>query len=92
MWYINSRVESLPLTDMRYISGWVESIVLRRKAGDFFHNEDRQMKKKGFYIIKDKFFKDMPDPYLKGNKAENRPHYYCFEDSFSLIGVIITWR
>jgi len=81
MWYINGRVESLPLTDMRYINGWVESIVLRRKARDFFHNEDRQMKKTGFYIIKEKFFEDMPDPYLKGNKAGNRPHYYCFEDS-----------
>lgn len=34
------------------------------------------MKKTGFYIIT-----DMPDPYLKGNKAGNRPHYYCFEDS-----------
>lgn len=22
----------------------------------------------------------MSDPYLKGNKAGNRPHYYCFED------------
>ncbi len=81
MWYINGRVESLPLTDMRYINGWVESIVLRRKAGDFFHNEDRPMKKTGFYIIKNKFFEDMPDPYLKGNKAGNRPHYYCFEDT-----------
>ena len=30
------------------------------------------MKKTGFYIIKDKFFEDMPDPYLKGNKAGNR--------------------
>lgn len=39
------------------------------------------MKKTGFYIIKDKFFVDMPDPYLKGNKAGNRPHYYCFEDT-----------
>lgn len=39
------------------------------------------MKKTGFYIIKDKFFEDMPDPYLKGNKAGNRLHYYCFEDS-----------
>ncbi len=39
------------------------------------------MKKTGFYIIKDKFFEDMSDPYLKGNKAENRPHYYCFEDA-----------
>ena len=28
------------------------------------------MKKTGFYVIKDKFFEDMPDPYLKGNKAE----------------------
>ena len=39
------------------------------------------MKKTGFYIIKDKFFEDMPDLYLKGNKAGNRPHYYCFEDT-----------
>lgn len=23
----------------------------------------------------------MADPYLKGNKAGNRPHYYCFEDT-----------
>ena len=39
------------------------------------------MKKTGFYIIKDKFFEDMSDPYLKANKAGNRPHYYCFEDT-----------
>ena len=39
------------------------------------------MKRTGFYIIKDKFFEDMSDPYLKGNKAESRPHYYCFEDT-----------
>jgi|GEM_PF-7127493 len=65
MWYINGRVESLPLTNMRYINGWVESIVLRRKARDFLHNGDKQMKKAGFYIIKDKFFEDMADPYLK---------------------------
>lgn len=39
------------------------------------------MKKTGFYIIKDKFFEDMSDPYLKRNKDGNRPHYYCFEDS-----------
>lgn len=38
------------------------------------------MKKTGFYIIKEKFFEDMSDPYLKKNKAESRPHYYCFED------------
>lgn len=39
------------------------------------------MKKTGFYIIKDRFFGDMLDPYLKGNKAGNRPHYYCLEDT-----------
>ena len=37
----------------------------------------------GFYIIKDSFFEDMDEPYLKGNKEGNRPHYYCFEDSVS---------
>ena len=39
------------------------------------------MKKTGFYIIKDQFFEDMSDPYLKGNKSERRPHYYCFKDT-----------
>ena len=39
------------------------------------------MKKTGFYIIKDSFFEDMSDPYLKRNKSGNRPHYYCFEDT-----------
>ena len=34
------------------------------------------MKKTGFYIIKDSFFEDMDEPYLKGNKEGNRPHYY----------------
>lgn len=42
--------------------------------GDYF------MKKSGFYIIKDQFFYDFSDPYLKGNKQESRPHYYCFKD------------
>lgn len=32
-----------------------------------------------FYIISDKFFEDFPDPYLKENKDENRPNYYCFK-------------
>jgi len=27
------------------------------------------------------FFEDMSDPYLKGNKAGNRPPYYCLEDT-----------
>lgn len=35
----------------------------------------------GFYIIKDGFFKRFDDPYLKGNKEENRPHYYAYKDS-----------
>lgn len=39
------------------------------------------MKKTGFYIIKDKFFEDMEEPYLMGNKLGSRPHYYCFKDS-----------
>lgn len=39
------------------------------------------MKKTGFYIIKDDFFAEVNDSYLKGNKEQNRPHYYCFEDS-----------
>lgn len=38
------------------------------------------MTERGFYIIKDKFFKDMDEPYLKGNKEANRPHYYCFKE------------
>ena len=41
------------------------------------------MRKSGFYVIKDKFFEDMEDPYLKNNKTGNRPHYYCFEDTRS---------
>lgn len=41
----------------------------------------RQMKRTGFYVIKDQFFKDMSDPYLKSNKEGNRPHYYCLEDA-----------
>ena len=69
MWYINGRVESLPLTDMRNINGWVESLVLRRNAGGLFLYGENYMKKTEFYIIKDKFFEDMTDPYLKGNKA-----------------------
>ncbi|WP_315274067.1 type III toxin-antitoxin system CptIN family toxin [Selenomonas sputigena] len=38
------------------------------------------MKTSGFYIIKEQFFTDMSDPFLKGNKQGNRPHYYCFQD------------
>ena len=34
-----------------------------------------------WYIDEFKFFEDIPDPYLKENKAGNRPHYYCFKDA-----------
>jgi hypothetical protein len=33
-----------------------------------------------FYIIDDAFFRDFPDPYLKGNHQENRPHYFAFKE------------
>lgn len=46
------------------------------------------MIKSGFYLIKDKFFEDMNEPYLKGNKKENRPHYYCFEDAKGIFWMI----
>ena len=38
------------------------------------------MEVNGFYIIKESFFADINEPFLKGNKQENRPHYYCFKD------------
>ena len=38
------------------------------------------MKKTGFYIIKDQFFEDMPDPYLKRNKAERYVDIGKFEE------------
>ena len=41
------------------------------------------MKKCGFYIISDEFYRDFPDPYLKGNKKERRPHYYALKDEKS---------
>lgn len=41
----------------------------------------------GFYIVDDQFFKDFPDQFLKGNKEENRPHYYAFKEE----GTEIFW-
>ena len=38
------------------------------------------MEQFGFYVIKDEFFEKFNDPYLKGNKDQNRSHYYCFKD------------
>jgi len=34
----------------------------------------------GFYILKDSFFVEMNDPYLKNNKEGNRPFYYCVKE------------
>jgi hypothetical protein len=36
------------------------------------------------YIIKDEFFEKVDDINLKGNKEENRPHYYLFDDDENL--------
>lgn len=38
-----------------------------------------EIKKNHMYTIKDKYFEDYPDPYLKNNKGENRPCYFAFE-------------
>lgn len=38
------------------------------------------LKERGFYVIKDQFFVDFPDPYLNGNKDERRPHYFALRD------------
>ena len=35
----------------------------------------------GFYIVKDSFFERFDDPFLKGNKEQNRPHYYAVKDN-----------
>ena len=42
----------------------------------------------GFYIISDDFFNDFPDRYLKGNKTQNRPHYYAIKDKNGLYWMI----
>ena len=79
---------------MRDISGWVVKFAADQYAGYKWLGRmccpssfdgglflwELLMRKSGFYVIKDKFFEDMKDPYLKGNKSGNRPHYYCFED------------
>ena len=39
-------------------------------------------------MIDDSFFDVMNDPYLKGNKEGNRPHYYCYMDSNGIIWMI----
>ena len=39
------------------------------------------IQKNGFYFIDDQYFTDFPDPFLKSNKGEKRPCYYCFSDN-----------
>ena len=46
------------------------------------------MQEHSFYIIKDEFFAEMNDPYLKGNKSANRPHYYCFKEEENIYWMI----
>lgn len=48
------------------------------------------MDKFGFYIIKDDYFIRFDDPFLKGNKEQNRPHYYCFDDDINGLYWLIT--
>ena len=47
-----------------------------------------KLKERGFYIIRDEFFQEMQDPYLKGNKEANRPHYYCFKEKSGMLWMI----
>ena len=46
------------------------------------------LKKHNFYMVSDKFFEDFKDPFLKGNKSENRPHYYCLKDENDIYWLI----
>lgn len=39
------------------------------------------MKLYGFYVLSDRFFSKMNDPYLKDNKQESRPLYYCIQEA-----------
>jgi hypothetical protein len=42
----------------------------------------------GFYIVDEQFYVDFPDPNLKKNDEENRPHYYCFKEDNNIIWMI----
>ena len=39
------------------------------------------IKEHSICFIKNDYFEDFPDPYLKKNKDDKRPHYYCFQDN-----------
>lgn len=64
---------------MRYINGWVVSLILRLIAKDFLKGNKNE--KNGILYYKRWIFNQINDPFLKGNKKGNRPHYYCFKES-----------
>lgn len=79
---ISGWVVSLPLTNMRDRKDWVVSVVpVLFLSGDIFFEgaSIMQMITSGFYVLKDQFFTDMNDPFLKNNKDGNRPFYYCIK-------------
>lgn len=41
----------------------------------------------GFYKLKNEFFDEMDDPYLKNNKDEKRPFFYCIREQNSDNGI-----
>lgn len=78
-----------PLTDMWYINSLVVIKAFLNYLGAFSRiGANRTIR--GFYIITDQFFDDFPDPYLKGNKGESRPYFYCLKDEGGLYWVILT--
>lgn len=46
------------------------------------------MNKNHFYTIRDSYFETFNDPYLKGNKEDNRPYYYGIEDKEGIYWMI----
>ncbi len=78
---ISGRVVSVPLTSTRRTNGWVVSVSpALHWAGDF-PTKVKIMFVCGFYILKNDFFDLIDDPYLKHNKGENRPFYYCVKET-----------
>ena len=69
MWYINGRVVSLPLTDMRYINGWVVRYSPSPTGEDFltFPQKGGMNEENRILYSKEQIFEDVPDPYPRGN-------------------------
>lgn len=79
---INGWVVSYPLTNMRDTNGWVVSGFVMKP---FFVDGGFMLRCGGFYIISDNFFTDFPDPYLKMNKSEHRPHYFALYEADTML-------